>query len=38
VANIYNVDAKTYVFKLSRSEHKDFLIIENGVRFNLTDE
>ncbi|CAD8063758.1 unnamed protein product [Paramecium sonneborni] len=37
LSNIYNIDSKTYVFKFSVQESKSYLIIENGLRFNLSD-
>ncbi|CAD8050635.1 unnamed protein product [Paramecium primaurelia] len=37
LSNIYNIDAKTYVFKFSLQESKSYLVIENGLRFNLSD-
>ncbi len=31
VNNIYDLNNKTYVFKLTRSEQKDFLLLESGI-------
>mmetsp|Transcript_7206 Transcript_7206/g.6483 ORF Transcript_7206/g.6483 Transcript_7206/m.6483 type:complete len:96 (-) Transcript_7206:79-366(-) len=36
VNNIYDLNTKTYVFKLTRSEQKEFLILESGIRFHTT--
>jgi len=36
INNIYDLNTKTYVFKLTRSETKEFLILESGVRFHTT--
>jgi len=36
VANIYDVNAKTYLFKLARPEDKVFLVIESGIRAHTT--
>jgi len=36
INNIYDLNTKTYVFKLTRSEQKEFLILESGVRFHTT--
>jgi len=30
INNIYDLNTKTYVFKLTRSEQKEFLILESG--------
>lgn len=38
VTNIYDVNQKTYLFKFTRSEKKEILIIENGVRFHITKQ
>jgi len=38
VSNIYDVNQKTYLFKLSRGEKKEFLLIENGVRVHTTNK
>lgn len=38
LSNIYNVDAKTYIFKFSLPDSKSYLIVENGMRFNLADK
>ncbi|EAR88515.1 fibronectin-binding protein A, amine-terminal protein (macronuclear) [Tetrahymena thermophila SB210] len=37
VSNIYDINQKTYLFKLARGETKEFLLIENGIRFHTTD-
>lgn len=36
VTNIYDVNQKTYLFKFAKSEKKEMLIIENGIRFHIT--
>jgi predicted ribosome quality control (RQC) complex YloA/Tae2 family protein len=36
VSNIYDVSPTTYLFKLTKSEQKSHLLVENGVRFHLT--
>ncbi|KAK9857575.1 hypothetical protein WJX84_011908 [Apatococcus fuscideae] len=39
VANIYDIDARVYLFKLSQSGedgHKVFLLLESGLRFHTT--
>eukprot|EP01147_Barroeca_monosierra_P003907 gene3907-6387_t len=36
VTNIYDVDQKTYLFKLSRTPDKCMLLIESGSRFHTT--
>ena len=38
VSNIYDLAPTTYLFKIARSEQKCQLVIENGVRFHLTEE
>ena len=30
VTNIYDLNTKTYVFKLARSDQKEFLLMESG--------
>uniref|UniRef100_A0A2R5LNK1 Putative rna-binding protein n=1 Tax=Ornithodoros turicata TaxID=34597 RepID=A0A2R5LNK1_9ACAR len=37
VTQVYDVDNKTYLFKLNRQEEKSVLLIESGVRFHKTD-
>ncbi len=37
VTNIYNVDAKTYLLKLSRAPDKAVLLVESGMRFHTTE-
>lgn len=37
VSNIYDINQKTYLFKLARGETKEFLLVENGIRFHTTD-
>eukprot|EP01137_Pigoraptor_chileana_P019675 Opistho-2@81013 len=36
VANIYDLDSKTYLFKFAQSEEKVFLLIESGIRIHST--
>ena len=36
LANIFDVNPKTYIFKFAKNERKENLIIENGLRFHLT--
>ena len=36
VANIYDIDNKTYLFKLAQTPEKAMLLIESGVRFHTT--
>eukprot|EP01117_Protostelium_nocturnum_P006408 TRINITY_DN2310_c0_g4_i1.p1 TRINITY_DN2310_c0_g4~~TRINITY_DN2310_c0_g4_i1.p1 ORF type:complete len:1128 (-),score=530.66 TRINITY_DN2310_c0_g4_i1:37-3420(-) len=37
VANIYDINPKTYVLKLAKPDHKVFLLIESGIRIHSTD-
>ncbi|PRP86190.1 nuclear export mediator factor Nemf-like [Planoprotostelium fungivorum] len=37
VANIYDINGKTYLLKLARPDHKVFLLIESGIRIHTTD-
>ncbi len=37
VANIYDLDHKSYLFKLAQTDRKEFLLIESGTRVHLTD-
>lgn len=37
VVQVYDVDTKTYLFKLSRQEEKAVLLIESGVRLHTTE-
>lgn len=37
VVNVYDVDHKTYIIKIARSEEKAFIIFESGVRLHLTE-
>ena len=37
LANIFDINSRTYVFKFSKNEKKECLIIENGVRIHCTD-
>ena len=36
VTNIYDVNPTTYLFKVASSDNKNYLLVENGVRFHLT--
>lgn len=38
VSNIYDLSPTTYIFKFAKSEQKYQLLVENGVRFHLTEE
>ena len=37
VSNIYDLNPTTYIFKIARSEEKYQLLVENGVRFHITE-
>lgn len=37
VANIYDINPRTYLLKLAKPEHKAFLLIESGTRIHTTD-
>ena len=37
VSNIYDLTPTTYLLKMAKSEQKSMLLIENGVRFHLTE-
>lgn len=37
VANVYDINAKTYLFKLARGDDKVFLLVESGTRLHSTD-
>jgi predicted ribosome quality control (RQC) complex YloA/Tae2 family protein len=36
VANIYDLNNRTYLFKLAKPDQKVFLLIESGIRFHTT--
>jgi len=36
VANIYDLNAKTYLFKLAKPDEKVLLVIESGIRVHTT--
>lgn len=36
LANIYDINPKTYLLKLAQSEKKQFLLIESGIRIHST--
>ena len=36
LANIYDINAKTFLFKFARSDEKLFLLMESGIRVHLT--
>lgn len=36
VNNIYDIDSKTYLIRLQRTEEKEVLLIESGNRFHTT--
>lgn len=37
VANIYDINHRTYLFKLAKPDHKAFLLIESGTRIHTTE-
>jgi len=37
VANIYDINPKTYLLKLAKPEKKIFLVIQSGIRIHTTD-
>jgi predicted ribosome quality control (RQC) complex YloA/Tae2 family protein len=37
VVNVYDVNPKTYLLKLAKPDHKQFLLIESGVRVHTTE-
>lgn len=37
LANIYDVDKKTFLFKFARSPDSAILLIESGIRFHTTE-
>ncbi|CAN7991727.1 unnamed protein product [Ixodes hexagonus] len=37
VVQVYDVDSKTYLFKLNRHDEKAVLLVESGVRLHTTD-
>uniref|UniRef100_A0A914WEK2 Nuclear export mediator factor NEMF n=1 Tax=Plectus sambesii TaxID=2011161 RepID=A0A914WEK2_9BILA len=36
VANVYDIDSKTYLIKLQKPEHKEVILFESGVRIHPT--
>lgn len=36
VSNVYNINNKTYLFKLSKPDQKLYIVIESGVRIHST--
>eukprot|EP00466_Bigelowiella_natans_P015951 jgi/Bigna1/127566/aug1.4_g2274 len=36
VQNVYNINQKTYMFKIQSSNGKEILLIESGIRIHLT--
>ena len=36
IANVYDINAKTYLLKLAKPDSKLFLLIESGVRVHLS--
>ena len=36
-SNVYDVDAKTYMVKLSKGESKAMLLLESGIRIHTTE-
>jgi predicted ribosome quality control (RQC) complex YloA/Tae2 family protein len=37
VANVYDLNPKTYLIKLAKPDKKVFLLIESGIRIHTTD-
>jgi predicted ribosome quality control (RQC) complex YloA/Tae2 family protein len=37
VANIYDINAKTYLLKLAQPDQKYFLLLESGIRLHTTE-
>lgn len=37
VNNVYDIDNKTYLIRLQRSEEKSVLLLESGNRFHITN-
>eukprot|EP00303_Exanthemachrysis_gayraliae_P011793 CAMPEP_0206023528 /NCGR_PEP_ID=MMETSP1464-20131121/36629_1 /ASSEMBLY_ACC=CAM_ASM_001124 /TAXON_ID=119497 /ORGANISM="Exanthemachrysis gayraliae, Strain RCC1523" /LENGTH=154 /DNA_ID=CAMNT_0053397521 /DNA_START=45 /DNA_END=505 /DNA_ORIENTATION=- len=37
IANIYDLDARTYLLKLAKPDSKIFVVVESGVRFHVTE-
>jgi len=37
VANIYDINGKTYLLKLAQPDRKVFLLLESGIRIHTTD-
>ena len=37
IANVYDLNAKTYMLKLARTDEKVFLLLESGSRFHTTN-
>lgn len=37
INNIYDLNPKTYLFKFSGADSKEFLLIENGMRVHTTE-
>eukprot|EP01134_Creolimax_fragrantissima_P004497 CFRG4497T1 len=37
ISNIYDVDAKTYLFKMQQSDRKGVILLESGVRIHSTE-
>uniref|UniRef100_A0A914EJD4 Nuclear export mediator factor NEMF n=1 Tax=Acrobeloides nanus TaxID=290746 RepID=A0A914EJD4_9BILA len=36
VANVYDIDSKTYLIKLQKPEHKEVILFESGIRIHRT--
>jgi predicted ribosome quality control (RQC) complex YloA/Tae2 family protein len=36
IANVYDLGKKTYQLKLAKPDHKQYLVIESGVRLHTT--
>lgn len=37
VANVYDINHRTYLIKLAKPDHKAFLLIESGTRIHTTE-
>lgn len=35
--NIYDINPRTYLFKFSRPDHKELILVESGIRFHSTE-
>uniref|UniRef100_F6TDD6 Ribosome quality control complex subunit NEMF n=1 Tax=Ciona intestinalis TaxID=7719 RepID=F6TDD6_CIOIN len=37
LVNVYDIDHKTYLFKLAKPDHKAMLLVESGIRIHLSE-